>query len=154
MMISKWQCSPGVTTHNEVTTTMSKYIDHIGLGVEYVSTKPLSEQHPPAAELNTHTKLLAKGSVHGRGAFPLPCDIIADYDQPLVMRDGVKLYADVYRPISKKKVPAILVYTPYCKRGGWWNANFSPVLFGADPTALSGLKAFESPDPGWWCNEA
>jgi predicted acyl esterase len=131
---------------------MSKYIHRIGLEVEYPPTNPLSDQHPPAADLDTHTEVLAKGSVHGKGAFRLPCDIIVDYDQPLVMRDGVKLYADVYRPNSKTKVPAILVYTPYCKRGGWWNGNLNSVMFGADPAALSGLQAFESPDPGWWCN--
>ncbi|KAG9606033.1 hydrolase CocE/NonD family protein, partial [Aureobasidium melanogenum] len=132
---------------------MTKYIERLGLDVEYVPTNPLSDQQPPAAELNTHTEILAKGSVHGKGSFPLPCDIIADYDQPLVMRDGVKLYADVYRPRVNAKVPAIMVYTPYCKRGGWWNSNLNPVMFGADPASLSGLQAFESPDPGWWCDQ-
>jgi predicted acyl esterase len=106
---------------------MSKYIDRLGLEVEYSRTSLLSKQDPPAAELNTL--------------------------QPLVMRDRVKLYADAFRPHLKEKVPAILVYRPYCKRGGWWNGNLDPVLFGADPAALSGLHAFDSPDPGWWIDQ-
>ncbi|KAH0445730.1 hydrolase CocE/NonD family protein, partial [Aureobasidium melanogenum] len=145
--------SAGSTPRKTTATVMTKYIERLGLDVEYVPTNPLSDQQPPAAELNTHTEILAKGSVHGKGSFPLPCDIIADYDQPLVMRDGVKLYADVYRPRVNAKVPAIMVYTPYCKRGGWWNSNLNPVMFGADPASLSGLQAFESPDPGWWCDQ-
>ncbi|PPJ61285.1 hypothetical protein CBER1_09330 [Cercospora berteroae] len=132
---------------------MSKLTDRIALEVDYPASNPLSKQLPPAAELNTHTKVLPKGSVHGKGSFPLPCDIIADYDQPLAMRHGVKLYADVYRPVTKEEVPAILVYTPCCKREGHWNTNLSPNLFGTDPSTLSGLQAFEAPDPGWWCNE-
>lgn len=33
------------------------------------------------------------------------------------MRDGVKLSADIYRPISEEKFPAILIMTPYSNNG-------------------------------------
>lgn len=132
---------------------MLKYIPHLGLDVEYLPSNPLSQSDPVPPEVNTHTATLAKGSVHRNGAFPLPCDIVVDYDVPITMRDGITLYADVYRPDTTEKVPAILVYTPYCKRGGWWNTHFNATNFGVDPASLSGLQAFESPDPGFWCDQ-
>ncbi|KAF1819116.1 hydrolase CocE/NonD family protein [Dissoconium aciculare CBS 342.82] len=134
-------------------TSSTKFIHRLNLEVEYPQINPLAEQQPPAADLRTHTEFLAKGSVHQEGAFALPCDIIVDYDQPLIMRDGVTLYADVFRPDTKEQVPAILVYTPYCKREGWWNTNAHPVRFGVPASTLSGLQAFEAPDPGWWCGQ-
>lgn len=123
-----------------------------GLEVEYSPSNPLSNSDPAPAELNRRTVVLAKGSVHADGAFPLPCDIIADYDQPIPMRDDVRLYADIFRPAGAGKVPALLVYTPYCKRGGWWNEHFNATKFGVSPSSLSGLQAFEAPDPGFWCD--
>jgi len=41
--------------------------------------------------------------------------IRVDRDIPIKMRDGVTLYADVYRPEDNKKHPAILSRTPYNK---------------------------------------
>src|SRR5450759_3232815 len=34
-------------------------------------------------------------------------------------RDGVKLYADIYRPKADGKFPVILMRTPYDKSTGW-----------------------------------
>ena len=34
-------------------------------------------------------------------------------------RDGVKLYADIYRPKADGKFPVILMRTPYDKSVGW-----------------------------------
>jgi hypothetical protein len=34
-------------------------------------------------------------------------------------RDGVKLYADIYRPKAEGKFPVILMRTPYDKSTGW-----------------------------------
>ena len=38
-----------------------------------------------------------------------------DRDIPMTMRDGVKLRADIYRPDTREKYPAILIRTPYNK---------------------------------------
>lgn len=132
---------------------MLKRIERIGLEVEYGPANPLSASEPPPPEPNTRTHVLPKGSVHRQDACALTCDIVVDYDQPVAMRDGVILYADIYRPDTTEKVPAILVYTPYCKRGGWWNYHFNATNFGVDPASVSGLQAFEAPDPAFWVNE-
>ena len=46
-------------------------------------------------------------------------DIVIQHDVPLKMRDGITLYADIYRPKSSGKFPVILMRTPYDKSVGW-----------------------------------
>lgn len=43
----------------------------------------------------------------------LRAEIRIDRYQPVKMRDGVTLYADVYRPVADAKYPALVVRTPY-----------------------------------------
>lgn len=41
---------------------------------------------------------------------PLKCDIVRDNDVEIVMRDGTKLYGDIYRPAHQEgKIPCILL---------------------------------------------
>ncbi len=113
---------------------------------------PLEQSMPPVAPLEPRSALLQKGTTQREGAYPLPCDIAVDYDAAIPVRTGATLYADIFRPVGTEPVPAIVVYTPYAKRGGWWNANFYVTNFGVAPDAVSGLQSFESPDPGYWCD--
>src|ERR1700736_3185827 len=46
-------------------------------------------------------------------------DIVTQHDVPLKTRDGVTLYADIYRPKSPGKFPVILMRTPYDKSVSW-----------------------------------
>ena len=46
-------------------------------------------------------------------------DIIIERGVPMKTRDGVTLYADIYRPRSSDKFPVILMRTPYDKSVGW-----------------------------------
>src|SRR4029077_14984978 len=48
-----------------------------------------------------------------------PLAIVIQHDVPLKTRDGVTLYADIYRPKSAGKFPVILMRTPYDKSVGW-----------------------------------
>src|SRR5712671_3014464 len=49
-----------------------------------------------------------------------PMDVVIQHDVPLKTRDGVTLYADIYRPKSAGgKCPVILMRTPYDKSVGW-----------------------------------
>lgn len=43
-------------------------------------------------------------------------DVEIASDQAATMRDGVKLYADIYRPVCDEKLPVLLMRTPYDKR--------------------------------------
>jgi uncharacterized protein len=46
-------------------------------------------------------------------------DIIIEHNVPMKTRDGVTLYADIYRPKSSEKFPVILMRTPYDKSVDW-----------------------------------
>lgn len=137
---------------NEYTRRAEKYVEALGEFVPVRPAYPLSASVPAVPPVDTRTVMLKKGSVHAPGAYELPRDIVFDQDVAVTLRDGTILYADVYRPDTKETVPLVLVYTPYCKRGGWWNEHFNATRFGVPPSDLSGLQAFEAPDPGYWCN--
>lgn len=46
---------------------------------------------------------------------PRPYSVTFDYNVPIMMRDGVTTYADVFRPRMRGRVPALLQRTPYDK---------------------------------------
>jgi hypothetical protein len=48
-----------------------------------------------------------------------PTDMIIQHGVAMKTRDGVTLYADIYRPNSTEKFPVILMRTPYDKSVGW-----------------------------------
>jgi hypothetical protein len=71
------------------------------------------------------------------------------------MRDGVRLYADIFRPASSDQegVPAILPWSPYGKSGAGPKgyAVMAPFSAGIPKGKLSGYEKFEAPDPAEWC---
>jgi predicted acyl esterase len=48
-----------------------------------------------------------------------PSDVVIQHDVPMKTRDGVTLYADIYRPKSVGTFSVILMRTPYDKSVGW-----------------------------------
>lgn len=62
------------------------------------------------------TFILKAGSIRREGTMPLPCDILLERDVPVKMRDGVTIYADVFRPVTAKVVQPSLPGTPTEKR--------------------------------------
>ena len=44
-------------------------------------------------------------------------DVIAEHDVAMKTRDGVTLYADIYRPAEAERLPVLLKRTPYDKSG-------------------------------------
>ncbi len=59
-------------------------------------------------------------SLDAQGTLPsTPIDIITQHDVPMKTRDGIVLYADIYRPRSAGKFPVILMRTPYDKSASW-----------------------------------
>ncbi|WP_286254200.1 CocE/NonD family hydrolase [Streptomyces graminofaciens] len=126
--------------------------DHLGVEVLYRSAN--SPENLPPEEAQTPfqpgTTVFPKGSVNDEGALPLPVDIRLDRDVAIPLTDGTTLFGDIYRPTTDEKVPVILVWTPYTKNGGWANHNMQAHKFGTPRDHLSGLQAFEAPDPGYW----
>src|SRR5215468_2926560 len=58
---------------------------------------------------------LAAQSAAPAGTF----EVVTQHDVPMTTRDGVVLYADIYRPKSAEKLPVILMRTPYDKSVNW-----------------------------------
>ena len=54
---------------------------------------------------------------------PIAHQIRVDSNVAVVMRDGVRLYADVYRPVDPGKFPVLIVRTPYGKQRDGIHAN-------------------------------
>jgi uncharacterized protein len=72
-----------------------------------------------------------------------------DYDVAVPMRDGVKIYIDVYRPKREGKYPVILAWSPY----GKWNPIPYYELMGnceVNRNDFSEYCTFEAPDPVYW----
>lgn len=95
--------------------------------------------------------VLAAGSTYSINGRPLGCDIVLNRDVAVTLSDGTTIYADVYTPAGADPVPAILVWSPYGKQGGFWAYDLFPHRAGVAETATSGLEKFEGPDPAFWC---
>lgn len=89
----------------------------------------------------------------GYGAKPLESDITIDHDVEVVVRDGCRLYVDIYRPADlSETIPAIIGWSCYGKKYSAlsmlpmtvWNCCVSK-------EDLSGLEKFEGLDPQKWC---
>lgn len=85
--------------------------------------------------------VLKKGTRKKKGSTPLPCDILFESEVPIELRDGIHIKADLFRPITKDKVPVIIAWSPY-------GNDFSGMKI--EGVALSGYQKFEAPDPGFW----
>ena len=75
--------------------------------------------------------------------------ILVDRDMSVPMRDGVKLYVDVYRPDAGQKVPALVAWSPYGKHSPSGYDRFFK-NGGVKPEWTSQYAAFEGPDPLYW----
>lgn len=98
------------------------------------------------------SEILKAGSRPGN-AKPLSSDIRVDHDVEIVVRDGARLYVDVYRPAgSTEKVPAILSWSFYGKK--YSALDMLPICVWqccVTKEHLSGLEKFEGLDPEHWC---
>ncbi|TDZ62037.1 Cocaine esterase [Colletotrichum trifolii] len=94
---------------------------------------------------------LPAGSQKTPESRPLPCDIILEADQFLTLRDVVRVRADIFRPKSEEKVPAVVMWSPYGKSGSSkLNLHAVPGRCGVPLSKLSGYESFEGLDPAEW----
>lgn len=135
------------TTTETITQSKTKPWDVEVLVVPLSAPTPGDGGYVP---FNPHTETLPKGW-KGAGGKCLPCDILVEHDVAVTMRDGVKLYADVYRPPSAadRSVPAILCWGPFGRKFNGVDSLrlMTPWNLGVPMGNLSGLEKFEAPDP-------
>lgn len=75
--------------------------------------------------------------------------IICMQDECVILRDGVKMYADIYRPKTDEPVPVIVSWGPFGKRPSEGMDDWK--LMGVPPKTVSIMAKFESADPAYWC---
>jgi len=69
-------------------------------------------------------------------------------DVAIAMRDGTKLYANVFRPIAEGRYPVVLSADVYGKDANGMEAHQRFSTHGSVVTSI--FTPFESPDPGFW----
>jgi uncharacterized protein len=74
--------------------------------------------------------------------------MLIEYDASVPMRDGVKIYCDIFRPEGGDPVPVIVAWGPYGKHGPVKYSIFPN--HGVDPAWISKYAGFEAPDPVYW----
>ena len=77
---------------------------------------------------------------------------IIERDVAVPMRDGVKLYADLFRPADEKPAALLIAWGPYGKHSPTNYARQFPTS-GVDASKLSAYTAFEAPDPIYWVSQ-
>lgn len=74
--------------------------------------------------------------------------VLIERDVPVVLRDGVTVYVDIFRPPTATDVPAILTLNPYGKHAPKGFHLFPGA--GVPDDAISRHTVWEGPDPMWW----
>lgn len=112
----------------------------------------LSVDDPRGRDTGFHpeTIVLKKGSIRMKDAKPLECDILLQRDVAIPLRDGVTVYADIFRPVDGERCPALVALSPYGKEIGTQWLDDVPMRAGVPKKAVSGLQKFEGPDPCYW----
>jgi uncharacterized protein len=75
--------------------------------------------------------------------------IICEQDVPVTLRDGTIIYTDIYRPVGKMNIPALISWSYFGKRPGDGFDEWQ--IMGVPPGTVSRMTKFESPDPAYWC---
>ena len=76
--------------------------------------------------------------------------IVCYQDQACTLRDGTKIYADIYRPDNTdEKIPVIVSWGIFGKRPAEGQDDWK--LMGVPPKTVSEMAKFESADPAYWC---
>jgi hypothetical protein len=75
--------------------------------------------------------------------------IIIERDVAVTLRDGVRIYIDLFRPADEQPVPPLIAWGPYGKHGHTRYTVIFPNC-GVKQDELSPLATFEAPDPAYW----
>ena len=124
----------------------------------YTKAPSLSDLRSNFNGFHPGNSVLREGYIYVEGAKPLDCDILFCRDVAITLRDEVTLRADIFRPLTKKKIPAILNSSIFGKNGSYLTYDLiakmagHPNRCGVSREMTTGLEMFEAIDPGFWCN--
>jgi hypothetical protein len=114
-----------------------------------VAYKPLNK--PEVGDNGYVEPTPGKSEVIPKGSAPfggrtLDSDVRIDHDVELVVRDGCRLYADIYRPATDdEKIPVIISWSPYGKKYSAVDMIFNICVWACclKKEDVSGLEEFE-----------
>jgi len=116
---------------------------------------------PPGSPATSERIELLAGHRKAEECRAFPCSIILERDAVVMVRQGAAIRADIYRPKTEEKVPAIIMWGPYGKSGngksqwlqyriltnhsnsGILNLESFPSRAGIPKAKLSGYESFE-----------
>ena len=104
-------------------------------------------------KLSEDEKKLHKPYPFNQRTYEVMPGIICEQDVAVTMRDGVVLYADIFRPADDaEKVPAILAWSNYGKRPNEYRPDELKAYTPGVPAGSVSISAkFEAADPEFWC---
>jgi predicted acyl esterase len=139
--------------------------------VANLQVKPPVEGENGYQGLRPRKEVLPKGWQSCDDARALSEEMVVEHDVAVTVRDGCKLFCDIYRPnkgSNDVKVPAIVAWSPFGKKFNgiemmknvkWFALSIVEVVAcanisrgcGVPKGCLSGLERFEGPDPAEFC---
>ncbi len=110
--------------------------------------KPMSRAEQDALPPNERDMFtfVAEFNPHTYDATPF---IECRQDVAVPLRDGTKIYCDIFLPKNSGPVPVIISWSPFGKRPGDGFDEWQ--LMGVPPKTVSKMAKFESADPSYWC---
>jgi predicted acyl esterase len=115
--------------------------------------------HAPTTDAEENWDGLGEKSLAGAGfgfcpplnqrTYLAEAGIICDQDVPVTLRDGTRIYTDIYRPAGMTRIPVIVSWSMFGKRPGDGFDEWQ--IIGVPPGTVSKMAKFESPDPAFWC---
>ena len=115
------------------------------------------EEHPVFTYHGFHPgkkTVLSQGHVRFPGHRAFTTDVLLEQDMAIPLRDGIKIYTDIFRPVDSDTtpVPAIIPWSPYGKTGTGPQSydSMAPFRAGLEKSRTSGYEKFEAPDPAEW----
>ncbi len=138
-----------------MTTTKGEAVIASGSGdaieVLYRPARPASDPAARYPGFRPEDRIIPAGSIVKPGARPLICDIHVCRDVAVPLRDGTRIFVDVFRPVGDTAAPVLVAWSPFGKQGGVIVLDDIPQRAGVPQDWLSGLEMFEGPDPAFWC---
>lgn len=122
--------------------------------VKYRKSTPISDAEDyPGFNLSKHVYKAGSQikTKDGNPRMVLPVDIVCERDVAIQLRDGVTVYADIFRPAEQNNCPVIIAWSPYGKQGSWIHNDIFHNRVDVESEWEDGLNKFEGPVPAYWC---
>ncbi len=131
----------------------SKLPEHIRNAIVFSPVPPPTDPRANYPGFYPSTTVIPKGFQKAEGYMPFPCDVIFERDVPVILRDGTRIYVDIFRPKTDNKVPVLINSTMFGKSGSYVTLENMPNRADVPKEWNTGMQTWEGAEPGYWCNK-